>query len=132
MRQWVIAGGLAGALFLGTASQSPAADNQAGVPLAPSDAAGPWTLESGGHAICVVSLGAEKAGAGGFALKVPATCGDALPTSLAGWAPTADGMSFVGSDGQVLISFNRWSNSLFVSHRASGVDIQLRRGGANS
>jgi hypothetical protein len=28
-----------------------------------------------------------------------------------------------------VIAFNRWSNSLFVSHRASGADIQLRRGG---
>jgi hypothetical protein len=27
-----------------------------------------------------------------------------------------------------VIAFNRWSNSLFVSHRSSGVDIQLKRG----
>jgi hypothetical protein len=29
----------------------------------------------------------------------------------------------------VLASFNRWSNSLFVSHRSGGVDVQLMRGG---
>jgi len=28
----------------------------------------------------------------------------------------------------VLAPFNRWSNSLFVSHRSSGVDVQLMRG----
>ena len=43
--------------------------------------------------------------------------------------PTKDGMQLIGADGQPVIAFHRWSNSLFVSHRSSGVDIQLRRGG---
>jgi len=34
----------------------------------------------------------------------------------------------VDGAGQPVIAFNRWSNSLFVSHRASGVDVQLKRG----
>ena len=37
-------------------------------------------------------------------------------------------MRLVSADGAPLLSFNRWSNSLFVSHRSSGVDVQLRRG----
>jgi hypothetical protein len=32
----------------------------------------------------------------------------------------------------VVLSFGRWSNSLFVSHQASGVDIQLQRGGPHA
>ena len=30
------------------------------------------------------------------------------------------------------MGFNRWSNSLFVAHRSSGVDVQLRRGSPRS
>ena len=40
-----------------------------------------------------------------------------------------DGAALVDGQGQVLIDFNRWSNSLLVSHQSSGVDVQLRRGG---
>jgi len=132
MRFLMIAAGLASALVLAAPCAAPAADEEASVPLAPSDAAGPWTLETGGRAVCVVTLGKTKAGGGGFALDAPAACGEALPASLAGWSPTADGMSFLGADGQVLVAFNRWSNSLFVSHGSSGVDIQLKRGAPNT
>jgi len=121
---------LAGVLALPAPMLAVAADNEAGVPLTPAEAAGSWTLESGGHSICVVKLDATKTAAG-FGVQVPATCGDALPTGLVGWAPAAGGMSLVGADGAVLIGFSRWSNSLFVSHRSSGVDIQLKRGGPN-
>jgi hypothetical protein len=38
------------------------------------------------------------------------------------------GRALIGSDGRSLIAFSRWSNSLFVSYRSGGVDIQLRRG----
>ena len=62
-------------------------------------------------------------------LAEPATCGDVLATSPTGWQPTRDGMQLVSADGQPVIAFHRWSNSLFVSHRSSGVDVQLRRGG---
>jgi len=127
MRPFLIVAGLAGLTLL--SAPAFAVDHEAGTPLTPAEATGTWTLESAGHAICVLRLGREKAGSAGFALEVPATCGDALPANLAGWAPAADGMSLVGADGQALIGFNRWSNSLFVSHAASGVDVQLRRGG---
>jgi len=127
MRSLLVAAGLACAILLPTPYPALADDHEAGVPLTPAEAVGSWTLESGGRSICVLSLGKEKAAAG-FAIKVPATCGEALPAGLAGWVPATGGMSLVGADGQVLIGFSRWSNSLFVSHRASGVDIQLKRG----
>lgn len=109
------------------APQAVGEDNQAGLPLAPSDAAGAWTLSSGGHDICVVTLTGRKSGAG-YAAEVPGDCAADLPGSPSGWQPTADGMRFTGANGAPLTGFNRWSNSLFVSHRASGVDLQLRRG----
>ncbi len=123
MRALKIAAGLAGAGLLAGASIAIAEDNEAGVPLKPAEAAGPWTIESGGHALCTLTLGA------GHTVKAPATCGDVLPTTPTGWQPTKDGMQLVGADGQPVIAFHRWSNSLFVSRRSSGVDIQLRRGG---
>ena len=104
-----------------------AEDNQAGIPLSPADAAGAWTIESDGAAVCTLTLTARKAGDGGFALD-PGGCRSLL-AGAAGWTPTSDGMAITGADGQVLIAFDRWSNSLLVSHRASGADLQLKRGG---
>jgi hypothetical protein len=103
-----------------------AEDHEAGVPLTPAEAAGAWTVESQGRAICTVTLSGAKAGAG-YGAKA-AGCGEAIPGAPVAWRPTADGMALVGADGATLIAFNRWSNSLFVSHRGSGADIQLRRG----
>lgn len=125
MRIWMIAA--AGLCLAGMASGAMAADNEAGVPLAPNEAAGAWTLESGGHRICTVTLEATKSGAGYAARSEPA-CGQALGGAAAGWQPTHDGMRLVTADGGALLGFSRWSNSLFVSHQASGVDVQLRRG----
>ncbi|MBS0332837.1 MAG: hypothetical protein JSS35_08730, partial [Proteobacteria bacterium] len=62
-------------------------------------------------------------------VKSPATCNTVLPGAPASWQPTADGMELMGADGKPVMAFHRWSNSLFVSHRRSGGDIQLRRGG---
>jgi Protease inhibitor Inh len=121
---------LAAAALLSPPLAALAADHEAGVPLTPAEAVGAWTVESGGHSLCVMKLGGEKAGAG-FTAQVPATCGDALPSGVTGWAPAAGGMSLIGADGGQLIAFSRWSNSLFVSHRSSGVDVQLKRGGPN-
>jgi hypothetical protein len=130
MRVWMIAA-MAGAA-LAASHSAVAADNEAGAPLVPADAAGPWTLESSGHAICVVTLGSQKAGAAGYAVKAPAACGGALPPNMAAWAPEGDGMKFVSADGERLMGFGRWSNSLFVAHRASGEDVQLKRGGPST
>ena len=99
-----------------------AEDNQAGTPLAPSEAAGAWTLESEGHSLCVMNL--TKDGK----VRAETACAPVLPSQPAGWRPTADGMQLTGADGGQLIAFNRWSNSLFVSHRTSGADVQLKRG----
>ena len=120
---------VAAAFLLSASGAATAADEEAGVPLAPGEAAGSWTLESHGHSICTLKLGAEKAREGTYKAEAPASCGDALPTGVAGWAPSPHGMNLVDASGQTLIGFGRWSNSLLVSHPSSGEDIQLRRGG---
>jgi hypothetical protein len=96
-----------------------AEDNEAGVPLTPAEAAGAWTVSTGGHDVCTITLTAAhgvRAGA----------CNGLLPSPTA-WQPTSDGMALTGGGGSM--AFHRWSNSLFVSSRASHVDVQLRRGG---
>jgi len=98
-------------------------DHEAGVPLTPAEAAGVWTVASGGHDLCTLSLTPAHG------VKAPATCGDAITGSPTAWTATSDGMALNGPNGQLIIAFHRWSNSLFVSHRSSGLDIQLRRGG---
>ena len=112
---------LAGAL-VALAGAALAEDHEAGVPLSPAEAAGGWTVETGGHAICMIRLTANHGA------TPSGSCGDALPAGVAGWQPTADGMALTDGSGQVLAPFSRWSNSLFVSHRSSGVDVQLMRG----
>jgi hypothetical protein len=103
--------------------------DQVGTPLAVSDAAAQgWTLETKGHGVCKVRLGAEAVSKGVYRTEIPADCGQVLPAGVAGWRPVTDGAALVDGQGQVLIDFNRWSNSLLVSHQSSGVDIQLRRG----
>ncbi|HEY1751331.1 MAG TPA: AprI/Inh family metalloprotease inhibitor [Caulobacteraceae bacterium] len=104
------------------ASVAMAADHEAGVPLSPAEAAGGWTVENDGHAICKITLTAAHGATAG------ADCASALPAGVTGWQPTADGMALTGANGEVLAPFNRWSNSLFVSHRSSGTDVQLMRG----
>jgi hypothetical protein len=128
MKPWLVAGVSAASLVLG-ATTALAVDNEAGVPLTPAEAAGGWTLEAAGHPVCMVKLTATRTAAAAYAASAPANCGEALPAGVAGWTPTADGMALTGADGHVLIAFDRWSNSLFVSHRSSGMDIQLQRGG---
>jgi hypothetical protein len=122
MRILSIASCLAGAALFATASLAVAVaeDNEAGVPLSPKEAAGAWTVSSGGQDLCVLTLGAAHT------VKAASSCGDALPSAPTAWQPTSDGVQLM-SGGQQLLAFHRWSNSLFVSHRSSGVDIQLRR-----
>jgi hypothetical protein len=122
MRVQLIAAGVAAAALAGV-SPALAEDNEAGVPLTAAQAAGTWTIESAGHALCTVTLSASNT------VKTSPTCSEYFPTSPTRWRPTKDGMALTDASGQANIAFHRWSNSLFVSHRASGVDIQLRRGG---
>ena len=96
------------------------------MPLSPAEAAGAWTVETGGQAVCIIQLTADHMA------KPAQNCGDSLPAGVTGWSATGDGMALTGSNGQVLAPFNRWSNSLFVSHRSSGVDVQLMRGTPSS
>jgi len=122
----IIAPGAAALALIGGAAL--AEDHEAGVPLTPAEAAGGWTVETGGHAVCRVDLSGRSNRDGGYGARAEG-CGDVLPGDVAGWRPTSDGMALTDASGRVLLSFNRWSNSLFVSHRASGVDVQLQRGG---
>jgi len=125
MRQIIVAAALAALTALPQIAA--AEDHEAGVPLTPAEAAGAWTLDAGERPACVLTLGTQKVGAG-YAVKAGSDCAGLLTGAPAAWQPTADGMRFVGANGQALIGFNRWSNSLFVSHRSSGVDVHLRRG----
>jgi len=120
-----LAAGVAGAQDMNAMAR-----DQVGTPLAVSDAAAQgWTLETGGHTVCKVRLGAQAISKGVYHADVPADCSQTLPAGVAGWKPVTDGAALVDGQGQVLIDFNRWSNSLLVSHQSSGVDVQLRRGG---
>jgi hypothetical protein len=123
MKASSIAMAAAGAATLSLASAALAEDNEAGVPLTPAEAAGAWTVSSNGKDLCTLTLGAQHT------VEAAASCAGVLPGNPTSWRPTKDGMQLVGGDGQGGLAFHRWSNSLFVSHRTSGVDIQLRRGG---
>jgi hypothetical protein len=122
MRASIIAAALVATGLLTGAAAAQTGDNEAGVPLTPTEAAGVWTVASQGKDLCVLTMGASHT------VKAPASCNDALTGNPTGWQATKDGMQLVNG-GQPVIAFHRWSNSLFVSHRSSGVDIQLRRGG---
>jgi hypothetical protein len=110
-------------LTLARAALAQDVQHETGVPLSPGEAAGGWTLESSGQPICTVRLTAR------YGAASDGRCGDALPAAVAGWRPTSDGMALTDSSGQVVMPFSRWSNSLFVSKRTSGEDLQLMRGG---
>ena len=120
MKLAVLAAGLGGVIAL--SGPVFGADHEAGVPLAPAEAAGGWTLSSGGQAVCMVTLTRHHG------VKAGEDCASALPGRATGWAPTADGMRLVGPGGQTVAAFDRWSNSLFVSRIDGHADLQLRRG----
>jgi hypothetical protein len=127
MKRWVVFAGIAAFALLPHVASALSADHEAGVPLSPSEASGAWTLQSGGRDICVVTLGKNRVGPG-YSAKAAPGCAGAVPGDPVAWQPTADGMRLVGADGKTVLGFSRWSNSLFVSHQSSGVDIQLKRG----
>jgi hypothetical protein len=95
--------------------------------VAPNQMADSWLLQSQGQTLCTVKLSERHVNGGAYAANIPANCQDSLPAGAVGWSPTADGVGLVGADGVTLIDFHRWSESLFVSHRGSGRDLQLSR-----
>lgn len=123
MKALILLAGLALAGLTSSRAACAAPDNEAGVPLNPAEAAGAWTVSSEGQDLCTLTLTAAHA------VKSSASCNSALPGTPTSWQPTSDGMQLMGANGQQVMAFHRWSNSLFVSHRRSGEDVQLRRGG---
>jgi hypothetical protein len=112
-----------------TGQSAPPSDPQAGTPLQPSDAAGMWTLSSKGGAICTLTLTNKPDARGIYAVVVPQNCREAYAMGpVNSWKPTGDGMAFTAGNGATVVAFNRWSNSLLVSKRRSGADLQLMRG----
>jgi len=98
-------------------------------PLSPKDGAGKWTLSSKGGVVCYITLKTARSPGGGYLADIEQPCRDAYPLAgSTGWTPTADGVALVGPDGSPAVTFSRWSDSLLVSHRSSGVDLQLTRG----
>jgi hypothetical protein len=104
----------------------PAAGARAQPPAKPGEIADAWVLQAHGHVLCRLTLSARATKAGRYGADIPADCQSALPAGAAGWKPTADGIALVAADGTVLIAFDRWSESLFVS-TGSGPDLQLAR-----
>jgi hypothetical protein len=106
-----------------------AGPNSYGTPLKPSDAAAqPWLVESHGQTTCRIRLEAQEASAGVYRVSA-GDCGAALPSGVVGWKPDGNGLSLVDSQGQVVVKFDRWSNSLMVAPRSNGADLQLQRAG---
>jgi hypothetical protein len=122
MKASIVATSVAAVILFAGAAAAQTGDNEAGVPLTPTEAAGAWTVASQGQDLCTLTLSADHG------VKAPFSCREALAGNPTGWQPTKDGMQLVGANGQPMLAFHRWSNSLFVSHRSAGVDIQLRRG----
>lgn len=134
MNASIFAAGAVAAILMGGpafAQNTPATaerDQMAGKPLAPAEAAGPWTLEKDGMSLCVITLGREKV-AQGYRLSAGDSCQHALPATPAAWTPTDHGMKFVDSSGQTVMTFGRWSDSLLVTRLHGQQSLQLRRGG---
>jgi hypothetical protein len=100
----------------------------AGLPIKPSDAAaGPWTLTTDHKPICTLSLSADRSATGVYGVDIPADCAPALPSSVAGWKPVADGLALVGADGAVLADFNQWTTRDLVAPRRGAPFLELTR-----
>jgi hypothetical protein len=115
-------------VLLARAALAADVEHETGVPLSPREAAGGWTVESHGRSICMIRLSDARRAGGAYGARVEGDCGDVLPDGVAGWAPTTGGMALTDQAGQVLLPFDRWSNSLFVSAISTGDNVQLMRG----
>ena len=113
------------ALLLATGLWLPAAGARAQA-ARPGEIADAWVLQAHGHVLCRLTLSGRATKAGPYGADIPADCQSALPAGAAGWKPTADGIVLVAADGAVLVAFDRWSESLFVSS-GPGPDLQLAR-----
>ncbi len=124
MSRILLAAAVAAALWppLSAAQAQPA-----GAAPKPGDVADAWLLQGRGQIICRLTLSGRATKAGPYGAEIPADCRNALPAGAAGWKPIADGIALVAADGSVLVAFERWSESLFVSTGAGAPDLQLAR-----
>jgi len=90
------------------------------------DIADAWLLQAHGQVLCRLTLSGRASHGGPYHANIPADCRSALPAGATGWKPTPDGIVLVAADGEVLVAFARWSESLFVSS-GPGPDLQLAR-----
>jgi len=124
MSRILLAAAVAAALWLPV---SVASAQPAGAAPKPGEVADAWLLESHGQIICRLTLSHRATRAGPYGAEIPADCRGALPAGAAGWKPITDGITLVAADGAVLIAFERWSESLFVSTGSGAPDLQLAR-----
>lgn len=98
-----------------------------GVPMPPNQAAGDWTLESHGRAICRIAFSGEKQASKIYGASLSRDCAPALPPGIVGWKPVTDGLALVSEDGRILVDFNRITGTHLVSPASSGFDVELRK-----
>jgi hypothetical protein len=115
-------------VLLARAALASDVNHETGVPLSPREAAGGWTVESHGRSICMIRLSSERGAGGAYAAQPQGDCGAVLPSGVSGWTPTTGGMALTDQSGQVLLPFDRWSNSLMVAKIGTGDNVQLMRG----
>jgi hypothetical protein len=96
-------------------------------PARRGDVADAWQLQSHGHTVCRLTLSGRPTRAGPYGADIPEACREALPAGAAGWTPIPDGLALVAAYGAVLVAFERWSESLYVSSGAGAPDLQLAR-----
>lgn len=100
----------------------------AAAPLpAPSDVPDAWLLQRAGREVCEIRLSGHAFGSDARRATADAACAPVLRAQVVAWRPTADGLDLVASDGSIVASFERWSQSLFVGRGPRFGDVQLSR-----
>jgi hypothetical protein len=128
MQRFLLAATLAAALtptagVLAQSEQQPAPQPQ----VRPAEMADSWLLQSQGHTLCTLRLSARAHANGVFGAKDPGDCVAPAPSGVAGWRPTGKGVDLIGANGATVVSFRRWSESLFVASGPGAPDLQLSR-----